>query len=67
MTKKDVKNAIDTAKAALSAKGIAFYLEIDKTSEVLREIEDVCWEMVEEGNLIAIDTREQKNGMLAFI
>ena len=66
MTKQEIKTAINAAQAALSAKGIASYMSIDPTSEALREIEDICWEMEESGELVAIDSREQKNGMLAF-
>lgn len=57
-----LKNNVD----ALSAKGLAANMQIDATSECLRQIEENCWELVNSGNITAIDLRDKPNGALFF-
>jgi len=60
---------LDTHKkrdCALSAKGVAEYGNIEKTSENLRRIEEECWDYVEAGVMKAIDRRDEKGGGLFF-
>jgi len=50
----------------LSAKGIAFYAGVDAPSEVLIRIQDACWELCDQGVLVAWDLRDRKHGGLFF-
>lgn len=61
-----IKEVIEKADAALSVKAIAKYAGIDADSAELSRISDTCWEMVEQGELIAFDTRDQVKGGLFF-
>ncbi len=57
---------IESRESSVSAIGIAHYAEIDAPSEVLRDITDECWELVNEGVLIPVDRRGERHGGLFF-
>ena len=62
MTREAIKAVLVSEDVACSVKGIAKHMKIDAPSEVLREIKDQCWEMVEAGELTCTtvkDTEEQ--------
>ena len=54
-------------KNALSAKGIAHACKVDADAAELIRIQDACWELCNQGVLVAIDRRDQKNGGLFFM
>ena len=63
MEKQEILNIIKNRKTALSAKGIAEITNTDADSSELRNIEQSCWEMEEDGILIAYDRREENQGL----
>jgi len=63
INKQDIITAIFKQKSALSALGIIDYLDIDLTSEAIREIKDICFGLVDKGDLIPIDRRKDDMGL----
>lgn len=63
---REIKATIESSQSALSPKGIAQYAKIDADTAELNRIQDVCFEAVSEGILVAIDRREDMQGALFF-
>ena len=62
MSNDEIKAVLIAANVACSVKQIEKLLQIDAPSEVLRNIKDTCWEMVEAGVLqcaTVTETEEQ--------
>jgi DNA-binding transcriptional regulator PaaX len=66
MNAQQIVTTIKNNDAAMSAKGIVAACKIDADSAELNRIVAKCWELVEQGELVAFDTRDQEKGGLFF-
>lgn len=66
MKTEQIINVIKNADAALSVKAIVKYAGIDADTSEFHKISDACWELVQKGDLVAFDTRDQLRGGLFF-